>query len=164
MPRARRITPEFWLDSKIAQLKVRTRLLYIALWNFADCNGIIQFDEKKIKIVSFPYEKVRIGSNLEELIQSKRVIPYEAEGKRWLWIVNFKKYQYLKKPFYVNPLPPKEVRAQYPTGGLLVPPQGLKKQKPIKETEDIKETHKDPSIFSPFKEAKDIIKEKLTFK
>jgi hypothetical protein len=41
-PRIRSIKPEFWTDEKIAELPKATALFFIALWNFADDQGIIE--------------------------------------------------------------------------------------------------------------------------
>jgi len=41
MARNRIIKPEFWADAKVGRLSFGARLLYIAMWNFADDYGII---------------------------------------------------------------------------------------------------------------------------
>ena len=149
MPRARRITPEFWLNGELATLKDRTKLLYIGLWNFADCNGIIEYDTNKIRVQIFPYQKIDIKNNLESLIKLKKLIPYEVADKKYLWIRNFVKFQHLKKPYYQYPLPPNPVRQQYPTGEVLVTPQSLKKQK--QKQKQKQKPNKEENSISSFK-------------
>jgi hypothetical protein len=43
-PRIRTVKPEFWTDSKIKNLPKPTALFFIALWNFADDQGILEAD------------------------------------------------------------------------------------------------------------------------
>ncbi|MDD5178309.1 MAG: hypothetical protein PHT54_03470 [Candidatus Nanoarchaeia archaeon] len=138
MPRARRITPEFWLDRELSKLSERTRLLYIGIWNFADCNGIIEYDAEMIRVQVFPYKNLNIENNLNDLIKLKKLITFEVNEKKYLWVKNFKKYQYLKKPNYRFPIPSIEVLSQYPTSVPPVDPQYLKKPKPKPKPKYIK--------------------------
>lgn len=49
-PRIRTIKPEFWTDAKIAELPKATALFFIALWNFADDQGIIEADARGLAL------------------------------------------------------------------------------------------------------------------
>ena len=49
MARNRIIKPEFWADAKIGRLSFGARLLYIAMWNFADDYGIISASPRQRK-------------------------------------------------------------------------------------------------------------------
>lgn len=50
MARIRSIKPEFWSDVKIANLPKATALFFIALWNFADDQGIIEDDSRTLSL------------------------------------------------------------------------------------------------------------------
>lgn len=50
MARIRSIKPEFWSDAKIADLPKATALFFIALWNFADDQGIIEDDSRSLAL------------------------------------------------------------------------------------------------------------------
>jgi hypothetical protein len=50
MARIRSIKPEFWVDSKIASLPKATALFFIAIWNFADDDGIFETDSRSLSL------------------------------------------------------------------------------------------------------------------
>ena len=135
MARARIITPDFWLDEELAKTSERTRLIYIGLWNFADCNGIIENNTEKIRVQIFPYQKIDIKKNLDELIKLKKIIPYMIEKKDYFWIKNFRKYQKLKNPYYKYPIPPSSILQQYPTD---TPPEPKEREKEREKEEKLK--------------------------
>jgi hypothetical protein len=41
VPRIRSIKPEFWDSPSTASASVRVRLLFIAMWNWADDHGVL---------------------------------------------------------------------------------------------------------------------------
>ena len=49
-PRIRTVKPEFWTDAKIAELPKATALFFIALWNFADDQGIFEDDSRSLAL------------------------------------------------------------------------------------------------------------------
>jgi hypothetical protein len=105
MPRKRQIDPKFWLNGDISKISDRAKLLYIGLWNFADDNGTIENNPNEIRAAVFPYNsQIKVEKYLEELIKIKKIIPYEAEGKNFLWIKNFLRHQKIDYPSYKNPL------------------------------------------------------------
>lgn len=93
--RYRMIKPDFWEDQKIAQLSDKAKLLFIALWNFADDEGYLENNPKWIKIKCFPYEKnLKIEKYLTELLQFSLI----SEKNGLFHITNFLKHQKIKKP------------------------------------------------------------------
>src|SRR5688500_13290725 len=50
MARIRTIKPEFWVDEEIAKLPKPTVLFFIALWNFADDQGIIEDSARSLAL------------------------------------------------------------------------------------------------------------------
>ena len=94
MARNRMIRPEFWEDSKIASLRYPARLLFIALWNFADDEGYLPCDFKWLKAKCLPYDKLDISEFINELVAAKRI---EIKNEI-IHIKNFLKYQRIDKP------------------------------------------------------------------
>lgn len=96
MARNRMIRPEFWEDAKMAKLTPMARLLYIALWNFADDEGYLQYDVDWIRIKCFPYEpNTDVSALLNELFELKRIDKNNGVIK----IQNFLKYQRVEFQF-----------------------------------------------------------------
>ena len=111
MPRQRIINPEFWLDYEIASIEnPNAQLFYIGIWNFSDDYGVIESNPQKLKAQIFPYRDVNTKELIDIFIGNGKLIEFEAEGKKWLFIKNFLKYQYINKPSkFRNPIPPKEI-------------------------------------------------------
>ena len=104
MARKRQIDPLFWIDGDLSKISDKAKLLYIGLWNFADDNGVIPNNPYEIKGAIFPHSQVKIDKNIDELIKINKLIPYEVEGKQYLWIKNFIKHQKIDYPAYKYPL------------------------------------------------------------
>lgn len=111
MAKKRIIDPDFFIDEKIAKLDYKTRLLYIGLWVLADDYGVLEYESEKIKVQLFPYTKSSIQKNIEKLIKIGRLQEYEVDGKKYLWIKNFLKYQWLSHPTQKFPHTP-EISSQ----------------------------------------------------
>ena len=95
MARNRMIKPEFWEDVKIAKLNIIERLLFIALWNFADDEGFLPYDLQWIKAKVFPYDKrIKIKVAIHNLLSSGFL---KAQNDTLL-IKNFTKHQRLCRP------------------------------------------------------------------
>lgn len=94
MARNRMIKPEFWEDPKVALLSDKAKLLFIALWNFADDEGFLENNSKWIAVKCFPYEKnIRIENFLAELFK----IGVISTKNGVICIKNFLKHQKIKK-------------------------------------------------------------------
>ncbi len=111
------VDPEFWLDEEITSLDYEYRLFYIGTWNFSDDYGVVENSAKKLKAQIFPYDDVDCDKILDKLIKIKKLIPFDADGKKWLFIKKFLKYQRVDKPSRNrNPQAPKELLGEdYPT-------------------------------------------------
>ncbi len=110
MARKRMVDPEFWLDEEITSLGFEFRLFYIGTWNFADDYGVVENSAKKLKAQVFPYDDVDCEPMITKLIKLGKFIEFEAEGKKWLFIKKFLKYQRVDKPSRNrNPETPKEI-------------------------------------------------------
>lgn len=107
------IDPEFWLDEDITSIDFSYRLFYIGMWNFSDDYGVIEDSPKKLKAQIFPYDDVDCGKIIFRLKGLKKLVPFDAEGKKWLYIRKFLKYQRIDKPSNTrNPEAPQEVLAE----------------------------------------------------
>lgn len=94
MARNRMIRPEFWEDDKIGECSPTARLLFIAMWNFADDEGYLEYRPKWLKAKCFPYDNIMIEPLIQELLDKERI---EIHGNI-IWIKNFLKHQKIEKP------------------------------------------------------------------
>lgn len=110
MARKRMIDPDFWLDEALTSCDRDTRLFYIGTWNFSDDYGVIENSERRLKAQIFPYDELDLKPLIKKLVGIGCLVPFEAEGKNWLYIKNFLKWQKVEKPsFKRNPAPPSEI-------------------------------------------------------
>jgi hypothetical protein len=102
VPRIRSIKPEFWSDQTIVSLDFFTRLLYIALWNFADDHGRNRAISKEISGFAFPLDdevdNKMVESALQTLAEKGRIILYDANGLRHYQVVAWTKHQSVNRP------------------------------------------------------------------
>ena len=114
MPRSRVIKPEFWSDEKLAKVSLQARLVFIGLWMTSDDAGTTKGHPIWLKSQIFPYDEITIKQFetwLNELIQLKRVLPYDVNGEKYLYIPGFIKHQKISHPSPAkNPTPPESVR------------------------------------------------------
>jgi hypothetical protein len=98
MARIRTIKPEYWTDGDILRLSRDARLFYIGLWNFADDNGVMEYDPTSIKARIFPNDRISVDKLLKELIDIGKAIIYEVEKKRYIYIKNLANHQVIDRP------------------------------------------------------------------
>jgi len=91
--RIRTIKPAFFMNEELAELPPLTRLLYIGLWTQADREGRMEDRPRRIKASVLPYDECDIGAMLDSLQDSGHIIRYEADGGRYIEVVNFTKHQ-----------------------------------------------------------------------
>lgn len=84
--------------------------LYQGMIQVADDAGCLPDDELAWKILLFPGFDVDIAKLREyadALIDAEKLVPYECDGKKYLWLKNFHKHQSLNYPTPPEyPLPP----------------------------------------------------------
>ena len=135
MSRIRSIKPQFWVDEDLAHLPPYARLLYIALWNFADDGGVFEYRPERLCAQIFPLDVLHGAltfqdfqswlDSLESIGKFKRFT--DDTEKMFGFLVNFPKHQVIKKPsehrFATPPVPNGSPLVDYPssTGSLLVP-------------------------------------------
>lgn len=100
MARIRSIKPETWSDQKLARRLSRdARLLYIALWNFADEQARMVGDPRQVKGMCLSMDDdlgpKEIDALLEELAMAGRVLRYEVDDELFLFLPYLSKHQRL---------------------------------------------------------------------
>jgi hypothetical protein len=110
MARIRSIKPEFWSDEKVGALQFRTRLLFIALWNYADDYGRGRAVAKLLNGFAFPCDddvsNQDVEASLQELHESGRIKLYSVGAARYYQIVHWEEHQSIdrrSKPVIPNP-------------------------------------------------------------
>ena len=118
MARNRMLNPDFWFDEEICSLSFEARLLYMGLWGICDDNyATFPNKPKWVKAQVFPYDNMDTQPLLTELSNIKKIIPFEENCKKYYWIKNFFKHQYINRPSkakyppYPNTLSEYSVRA-----------------------------------------------------
>jgi hypothetical protein len=92
--RIRSVKPEFWQDEKLSTVSRDARLLFIGLWNFADEQGRLRGNPKKIRGEVFPYDDdLDVSALLDELSRIGCVVRYYVDGQSYLWIRHFERHQ-----------------------------------------------------------------------
>lgn len=93
MPRSRNIKPGFFVNEDLVELEYGARLLFIGLWTIADREGRLEDRPKKIKMSLFPADNADIDQWLQLLNNAGFIHRYDAEGIKYIQILNFKKHQ-----------------------------------------------------------------------
>lgn len=100
MARIRSIKPEFWSDQELTQLPRDVRMLYVALWNFADEHGRLPGDPRLIKSWCFPLDDdvsaAIVDGWLDQLAGIGKVHRYTVGGGRFLYLPNLGDHQRLE--------------------------------------------------------------------
>jgi len=114
MPRTRRIKPEFFEDMKLArELSIDQRYFYIGLWVFADDEGRLRPNPRRLLADIFPYDydidEAWVGQALDRLEETGRLLRYEVEGQEYGYLTKFLKHQSINRP-RPSRLPPPPLR------------------------------------------------------
>ncbi|MBZ5736471.1 hypothetical protein K8Z61_18425 [Nocardioides sp. TRM66260-LWL] len=119
MPRIRSVKPEYWADFTTARLSRDARLLYIALWNFADEHARMAGDPRFVKGQAFPYDDdlspEAVDCLLDELHDSGNIVRYVAAGAPYIHIPSLHRHQRLE---------PGKVPSRHPEPPFPPPPGG----------------------------------------
>jgi len=98
--RIRTIKPEFWDSPRVAETSLRGRLLYIAMWNWADDFGIGDANAKRLMGFAFPNDEItasEVPTLLAEMQRNFSVVFYEFEGRPVYYIPAWEKHQRTEK-------------------------------------------------------------------
>jgi hypothetical protein len=96
MPKIRTIKPNFWDSPDVARASLRARLLYIAMWNWADDWGVGDAHLDRLMAFAFPNDDVTPPESRQLLTEVRRefgVIFFEFEGRPYYYIRNWEKHQ-----------------------------------------------------------------------
>ena len=96
MPTRRMIDPAFWQSETMASLPITQRYLFIGLFSNANDQGRLKAHPALIRSTVFPYEDVSqddLKTDLAALESIDSIHLYSVEGKAYLQIVNWWKYQ-----------------------------------------------------------------------
>ncbi len=150
MGRKRQIEPEYPFEKEIARLSIPCRYFYILAWcHMDDTNGVLPYDAYKLKGLIFPTDDIDIEAIIQGVIAERRIFPFEADGKKWLWCPTLLKHQIINHPSRKKyPDPPKGLREDYRSGKLALPQSRVELSRVEKEagpsaalTEIIKKVH-----------------------
>lgn len=106
MARIRSVHPALWTDESFVSVSPLARLFLIGLWNEADDNGIFQWKPLTLKMRLLPADGVDAASLLEELEGTGAIMRYEADGKAFGAVKNFRKFQRPERPKPVHTITP----------------------------------------------------------
>jgi hypothetical protein len=118
LSRIRSIHPGQPTDESFVSCTPFARLLAIFIRNEADDHGIFEWKPLQLKMRIFPADAVNVAELLSELEETGQVARYESGGKPYGIIRNFLRFQRVRRPHYVHPLP---LTTDVPPAFLIVP-------------------------------------------
>lgn len=103
MSRIRSIKPEFWTSEQVVSMSRDARLLFIAMWNFADDFGIIPASAKSLKMKALPGDDItieQVNGLIREMIDQGLVVAFESEkdGQQYLEVTGWNRHQRVDRP------------------------------------------------------------------
>jgi hypothetical protein len=111
--RNRMVKAEFWTDPELLRWPLAKRVLYQGLWALAEDSGCLEDDVFSWKLQIFPSPlDADVGLDRltvwrAELIAAGKLLPYEAAGKRYLFLRTFHAHERPRNPQRPDlPLPP----------------------------------------------------------
>lgn len=108
MARIRSVHPTLFSDEAFVSCSPCARLLAIGLWTDADDKGVFEWKPLTIKMRIFPADAFNVATMsdlLNELAAANIVKRFEADGKEYGAIRNFRRWQRPKKPNSIHPMP-----------------------------------------------------------
>ena len=97
MPRIRSIKPEFWSSPSVTSMSPWARLLYIAMWNWADDAGRGTYNPRELLGFVFPNdEEISVAEFRRICAEVRRACAvdfYDVGGRHYYAIPNWKRHQ-----------------------------------------------------------------------
>jgi len=97
MARIRSIKPEFWSSPGIETVDPYARLLFIAMWNWADDSGVGVANPRELLGFAFPLdEEITVADLRRMLVEIRRVFGvkfYTVAGRPYYYIPSWEKHQ-----------------------------------------------------------------------
>ena len=111
--RNRMVKATFWTDPELLRWTQPKRAMYLGIWAMAEDSGCLEDDPFEWKCVLFPspidveFTVERLTTWRDELTVAGKLIPYESDGKSYLFIRNFHQHEHPRNPQPADlPLPP----------------------------------------------------------
>jgi hypothetical protein len=104
----RMLKPGFFTNDELASLVPLGRLLFAGLWTIADRSGRLEDRPLRIRAEVLPYDgDADVDALLVELADRGFILRYEANGRRYIQVVNFEKHQspHIREPASTIPAP-----------------------------------------------------------
>lgn len=105
MARIRSIHPGLFTDESFVSCSPLARLLVLGLWTEADDQGVFEWKPVTLKMRLLPVDGADVAALLAEIAGQNIAKQFEANGKLYGAIRNFRKYQRPKSPSAIHPLP-----------------------------------------------------------
>jgi hypothetical protein len=107
MARSRNIKPGFFKNEALSDCSPLARLLFAGLWCLADREGRLEDRPKRIRVEVLPYDDGSVDDMLNELQRAGFILRYEADGQRFIQVLNFSKHQnpHHREPASLIPAP-----------------------------------------------------------
>lgn len=105
MARIRSIHPGLFTDESFVSCSPLARLLVLGLWTEADDQGVFEWKPVTLKMRLLPVDGADVPALLGEIAEQNIIRRFEANGKSYGAVRNFRKYQRPKSPSAVHPLP-----------------------------------------------------------
>lgn len=106
MSRIRSIHPGLFTDEAFVSLSDAAKIFFIGLWCEADDQGVFEWKPLTLKMRLMAGSTASAEPLLAELVAVDRIKRFEAGGKSYGAVRNFRKFQRPQKPKPVYPLPP----------------------------------------------------------
>ena len=104
MPRIRSVKPEFFSSVPVGNCSPTSRLLFVALWCYADDEGRSVDDARIIRAFAFPLDDAILSTDVDRMLNELQtaglVTRYEVQGRKYLSINNFSEHQHPKKKLH----------------------------------------------------------------
>jgi hypothetical protein len=100
MPRIRTIKPDFWDSPDVARASLRARLLYIAMWNWADDWGVGDAHPGRLITFAFPNDSIATSEVPRLLSEVSRVFSvkfFDYDGRPYYYLPTWEKHQRTEK-------------------------------------------------------------------
>jgi hypothetical protein len=101
MPRDRNLAADLWTREALVRCRRDTRLLYVAMQNFADDHGVQPCSPFAIRLQVFPgdldIDDANVQAMIDELVSRKLLRVYEVDGEAYVVIVHWAIQQSVSK-------------------------------------------------------------------
>ena len=138
MARIRTIKPEFWDSPGVETLDFEWRLLFIAMWNWADDSGRGKAEARELMGFAFPRdEDMTLGEFRRGLGEVRRVfgvVFYKVEGRSFYSIPSWPKHQKIDKRSAARWPAPEEGQEFDPATNQLIDQQEYESRRDSAET------------------------------